>query len=891
MATIDQVVRQLMAADMPPLPDGHPVASGKIVRYGPKKKAWYVLHEYRSSRNNRVYYFGAYGIWRGAESNSTKFETDYEGMDAGEADRLKRSMAAQEADERAKRSTRADHAANRAKQQYDSARASGESPYLKRKGVEPDKGLRFLSDGTLLVPMVRYDVTDDQMKDPEYRGPKRLCGLQKIAPDGSKLFNRGMAKEGCCFRLGREPKEGELLIVVEGVATGLTVRQATGRSRPVFVAFDAGSLVPVARILRALYPTSPFLFCADDDAYLEAQLNKRLRGDYGVEQPTPDALYTVGDAPRTYAIKSGPLTVQAGWNETVNGVRLINGAVTVGEGARQKVHPFVVMNAGRMKAFEAAALVQQACVCWPVFASRKITPDPDAPKLTDFNDLHAHELLSTVERQLEDAISMTQRAAAGLPAMASGGNAGGKKGGKKSQGAAAVPGLDGGRADDGGAGGDGVEWRQFWHLVSRFTLIYPTDTAYDHQLGDIVKVDHMRLKFGAPYVSMWLNSKKRRDVDLPDVVFDPTQKAKPPQLNLFRGMGVEPSREGSCKLMLELLHYLCGENPDDTNTPVTDWVLKWLAYPLQHPGAKMQTALVFHGKQGAGKNLFFGAVRDIYGAHGGTITQRQLEDRFNAWQSAKLFVIANEVVTRQEMHHHVGLLKNLITEGEIFVNRKMRDERMEKNQMQLVFFSNAHQAMQLEPDDRRLMVIRTPPTLHEAYYVKVAAEVRAGGAAALYRYLLDYPLDGFKEHSKPLMTDAKWAMIEISMNGPQLFWQDIHDKEIDLPYIPGLGEDVYRCFQMWCRRKGEKMPARENRFIPDFMSMNGVRRKTMRVPAISRGFGGTVEVNRDPAKYKQRRVLLMGDLPKTGDLDEWVREQIIEFHKAANAYCRGEDQE
>ena len=30
------------------------------------------------------------------------------------------------------------------------------------------------------------------------------------------------------------------------------------------------------------------------------------------------------------------------------------------------------------------------------------------------------------------------------------------------------------------------------------------------------------------------------------------------------------------------------------------WVLRWLAYPLQHPGAKMRTAMVVHGDEGSG---------------------------------------------------------------------------------------------------------------------------------------------------------------------------------------------------------------------------------------------------------------------------------------------------
>ncbi|MEA3278873.1 MAG: hypothetical protein U9Q81_26985, partial [Pseudomonadota bacterium] len=69
-------------------------------------------------------------------------------------------------------------------------------------------------------------------------------------------------------------------------------------------------------------------------------------------------------------------------------------------------------------------------------------------------------------------------------------------------------------------------------------------------------------------------------------------------VNLFRGWPVVP-REGRCERLLELLYYLCGESDN-----VFDWVLRWTAYPLQHPGAKMRTAILMHGPEGTGKNTF-----------------------------------------------------------------------------------------------------------------------------------------------------------------------------------------------------------------------------------------------------------------------------------------------
>jgi hypothetical protein len=86
-------------------------------------------------------------------------------------------------------------------------------------------------------------------------------------------------------------------------------------------------------------------------------------------------------------------------------------------------------------------------------------------------------------------------------------------------------------------------------------------------------------------------------------------------------------------------------------------VLKWIAYPIQHPGAKMKTTLVVHGPQGTGKNLFFEALMSIYGEYGDVLDQSALEDKFNDWASRKLFMIADEVVARSDVYHIKNKLK------------------------------------------------------------------------------------------------------------------------------------------------------------------------------------------------------------------------------------------
>ena len=169
--------------------------------------------------------------------------------------------------------------------------------------------------------------------------------------------------------------------------------------------------------------------------------------------------------------------------------------------------------------------------------------------------------------------------------------------------------------------------------MSRFTLIYPTDTAYDSKLGEIVRVEAMRLGFGRGWVNMWLESAKRRTVNLADVVFEPSGKVEAHQLNLFRPLEVQPSADALLCEAVELLQYLCGE---------ADQI--WRRSPTGcYGGLRIRSNIWAQDADGRGdgrqggrwQESLFGAINEIYGCHGGLIEQRQLESQFQLWLSAK----------------------------------------------------------------------------------------------------------------------------------------------------------------------------------------------------------------------------------------------------------------
>jgi len=179
-----------------------------------------------------------------------------------EAERLAGERRRKQEAESAEYSRRADKAASDARVMWDEASDAGQSPYLVRKGVQAH-GVRYLPDGTLIVPM-RNEAGE-------------LHNLQRIAPhkptngDPEKRFLPGGRKSGLWHLIGQVDGAPALLLA-EGYATAASLHDATGL--PVAVAFDAGNQVHVAKALRALHPALPMLVCGDDDRATEARTGK-----------------------------------------------------------------------------------------------------------------------------------------------------------------------------------------------------------------------------------------------------------------------------------------------------------------------------------------------------------------------------------------------------------------------------------------------------------------------------------------------------------------------------------------------------------------------------------------------------------------------------------------
>lgn len=225
--------------------------------------------------------------------------------------------------------------------------------------------------------------------------------------------------------------------------------------------------------------------------------------------------------------------------------------------------------------------------------------------------------------------------------------------------------------------------------------------------------------------------------------------------NEWAGWGLEP-RKGDASLFTDLVDHLF----KGADKGAKEWFLKWCAYPLQNPGAKLFSSAVIYGrKHGTGKSLVAYTLGDIYGKNFTEIKQRDLQANHNEWAANKQFVLADEV-TGSNKRDEADMLKNLITQKSIRLNQKYIPSYEIPDVINYYFTSNHIDAFFLEDDDRRFFIheVKVDP-LPEEFYVEYDLWRDSGGASAVFDYLMKLDISDFNPSGRAFDTAAKRRMI------------------------------------------------------------------------------------------------------------------------------------
>lgn len=497
----------------------------------------------------------------------------------------------------------------------------------------------------------------------------------------------------------------------------------------------------------------------------------------------------------------------------------------------------------------AAALEVNGAWIVPVFAdagARHAAFIDRGIKQSDFNDLHALEGLHVVRMQVEARITElawapTRRKPRGNPTEGAGNNE-----------LRPIETLD--------------------ELLERYALVYGQGgTVFDRQEHQLLALGDMRdACITRELHRAWAEHPDRDIVRVREVGFDPGAEDPAIRCNLWAGWPTE-SKAGKCDKLLELLRYMC--SGDGGPNALYEWVLNWLAYPIQHPGAKLKTTLVLHGPQGTGKNLFFEAIMAIYGQYGRVIDQTAIEDRFNDWASRRLFLIADEVIARSDLYHVKNKLKAFITGEWIRINPKNMAAYDERNHVNVVFLSNETMPVVLEEDDRRHAVIWTPAKLGPDFYADVRAEIADGGIAALHHHLLHHDTSYFQPGTLPPWTDAKAELIQLSLDSTSRFHNELMAGDIiGVKPRPALSGDVFELYRVWCGRTNQRA-APMPRLINVLARKHGVTQARKRYTTVS-GMAGP------------HGVLMLGDvdMPPGETETAWLGDHIVAFRRSVGVF-------
>lgn len=239
---------------------GHVLPDGKLHRCSVEGKPQardgaYVLHP-------ETPVSGWWLNWRTGDSGKWTAKEEY-ALSKAERETLQVRIEVDRRTREAEDIKRHAEAAVKAKRILTNIRSCDAHAYLDRKGVMPCPGLKKGNDGRLVVPVLGLD--------------GQAVSLQFITDEGDKHFLTGGRIRGGYFAI--KGAAGPLYIA-EGLATGLSIREATGQT--VLCAFNAGNLEHVAAHARQKYPDRELVLCADDDHATD--------GNPGVSKATAAAL-------------------------------------------------------------------------------------------------------------------------------------------------------------------------------------------------------------------------------------------------------------------------------------------------------------------------------------------------------------------------------------------------------------------------------------------------------------------------------------------------------------------------------------------------------------------------------------------------------------------------
>lgn len=275
-----------------------------------------------------------------------------------------------------------------------------------------------------------------------------------------------------------------------------------------------------------------------------------------------------------------------------------------------------------------------------------------------------------------------------------------------------------------------------------------------------------------PLGKWWLSNSHRRQFD--QMVFVPGVAVEG-AYNMWRGFTCE-AKPGTCDKFLAHLHdnVCCGVDE------YYKFLMAWLGSAVQHPDKPAGTSVVMRGKQGTGKSFFAKAVGKLFGQHFMHITNsKHLVGSFNAHLRDCVLLFADEAFYAGDKKSE-GILKALITEEHIVVEKKGIDSEAQPNYIHLIMASNSDWVVPVATDDRRFFMLDLSDDHRQdsEYFKAIDDELNDGGYEALLHHLMTIDLSEIDLRKTP-KTEALDDQKQLNLSPEESWWYDkLHEGRI-----------------------------------------------------------------------------------------------------------------
>ncbi len=207
----------------------------------------------------------------------------------------------------------------------------------------------------------------------------------------------------------------------------------------------------------------------------------------------------------------------------------------------------------------------------------------------------------------------------------------------------------------------------------------------------------------------------------------------------------------------------------------------FLGHNARYPGRKIRWGILLKGIPGDGKSFFSTLMRMVMGhANVRELNSSTLESSsFTGWAGKNAFVVVEELKMHGHNRHDVfNRLKPYITNSHVEVHPKGADPFTAPNPMNMLLLTNYDDAVPLDDNDRRVMVIRSPfnakPDFFTAVKRRTGLEPREyfhrlhedgiyKHPGAVRKWLMEHEYSGeFDPNGDAPSTSAKKLMIDFS---------------------------------------------------------------------------------------------------------------------------------